>query len=373
MHKLEAKDYGQIRPLLDELIHYNISIESVLAGYNPGTVYVDDPAVPQVVLLIGPEGACLAGESPSQLQVDALKSLVNDLMFKQDMELMWLVCTPTWADRLVDILPHPPLQQERQHYVCTTLSLDWRAQLPAGFAVHPITQSLLDRPGLDIPDHVHGWMRGNWGSVDDFLLRGFGYVTEDVSANRVVSWSLCDCAGDDACEIGIRTHPDYRRRGLAAITVAAAVEYAFTQGYHAVGWHCNTENTGSRRTALHVGFVHERDYVNHFCVRNEAVHWAEAGRLQEMRGDYRAAADFYIRAASITEQPDWGCYIPFYAACALARLGEYAAAWDWLRQAVEQGLDDIASLQASEALSPLKGAERWAVLLQSIEQKKGGD
>ncbi|MCB9455603.1 MAG: hypothetical protein H6671_06420 [Anaerolineaceae bacterium] len=149
--------------------------------------------------------------------------------------------------------------------------------------------------------------------------------------------------------------------------------YAFTQGYHAVGWHCNTENTGSRRTALHVGFVHERDYVNHFCVRNEAVHWAEAGRLQEMRGDYRAAADFYIRAASITEQPDWGCYIPFYAACALARLGEYAAAWDWLRQAVEQGLDDIASLQASEALSPLKGAERWAVLLQSIEQKKGGD
>ena len=65
---------------------------------------------------------------------------------------------------------------------------------------------------------------------------------------------------------GIRTHPDYRRRGLAAIAAAAAVEHALAHGYTSVCCHCNVDNRGSIRTAQKVGFVKERDYVHSYCM-----------------------------------------------------------------------------------------------------------
>ncbi|MBZ0289874.1 MAG: GNAT family N-acetyltransferase [Anaerolineae bacterium] len=368
MHKLDVKDFERTRPLLSDLAPYNVSIAGVLEGNNPGTVYVDNPIMPHVVLLIGPEGSFLAGSSPSAAQISALKDLITDLMEHQGFEALWLDCRPAWGSRLVDILPWPPLQQPRRHYVCTSLTLDWRSQVPEGFRVQSVTRELLDRAGLDIPDHLYDWMQNNWGSTDAFLARGFGFVTVDVTAERVVSWSLCDCIGDGVCEIGIHTRPEYRQRGFAAITVAAAVDHALANGFRAVGWHCHAENTASWRTALRVGFVWERDYVNHVCFRSEAVHWAEAGRLQAAQGNYQAAADIYIRADTAEDQPVWGAYIPFHAACMFAQMGDYPTAWHWLNRAAARGFDDVIRLQSSDALIPLRTTNAWATLIETITQ-----
>jgi RimJ/RimL family protein N-acetyltransferase len=121
-------------------------------------------------------------------------------------------------------------------------------------------------------------MTGNWGSAQAFLERGFGFVT--VGGDRVVSWSLADCVSGDEAEIGIRTDPLHRRKGLAAITAAAAVEHALGAGLRRVGWQCSVRNVGSVRTAERVGFRLEREYVIHYAMREEAAHsdeMAEAG------------------------------------------------------------------------------------------------
>jgi RimJ/RimL family protein N-acetyltransferase len=368
VQELRENNCGRVRSLLGDLVNCHVCIDGVLEGQNPGAVYVDDSVAPQTVLLIGPEGTYLGGDSPATAQVTALKDLVTDLMYRQGIDVLWIACDPAWESRLVDMLPWPPLHQPRQHYICTALALDWHACMPTGFAVRPITQELLDYPSLDIPDHVHDWMEGNWGSTGDFLAHGFGFVTVDEVHNRVASWSLCDCTGGGVCEIGIHTHPEYRRRGLATITAAAAVDHALTHGFRSVGWHCNAENAGSRRTALKVGFVWERDYVHHICFRSEAVHWTEAARLQEVHGDHRAAADLYTRADAAEDQPVWGYYIPFYAACAFARLGDYPAAWNWLHRAAARGFDDLDCLQTNEALDPMKTTAEWAALVQMIAE-----
>jgi len=78
---------------------------------------------------------------------------------------------------------------------------------------------------------------------------------------QVVSWSLADCRSGDACEIGIHAVKEHRRRGLATITAAAAVEYALSNGYSMVGWQCSEDNLGSVGTAEKVGFERERDYA----------------------------------------------------------------------------------------------------------------
>lgn len=366
MQTLDPLHYERVRPLFSDLIHYNVSISGVLAGSNPGTVYVDSLETPQVALLISPEGTYLAGVESGSDQVAALRSQIADLLATGDIEALWLTCEPTWQPLLNDILPRPALQIPRQHYVCTALSFDWLSRVPEGFALHAIDEALLVRPELVIPDHVEDWIQNNWGSRECFLAHGFGFVTEALNTNQVVSWSLCDCIGDDACEIGIHTHPDYRRRGLAALTSAAAVDYAFGQGLSLVGWHCNADNTASQRTALRVGFTSERDYLTFACFRREAVHWAEAGRLQEVAGDYHTAAEHYIRADACEDKPAWGHYLPFYAACMFARLGDYASAWTWLYRAVAQGFGDLSSLQSVDALAPMKGTAEWDNLLQSI-------
>jgi RimJ/RimL family protein N-acetyltransferase len=134
--------------------------------------------------------------------------------------------------------------------------------LPKGFEVHCLDEALLNRPGLTIPDHIQGWMDGNWGSTAAFLAKGFGFVTlyAKAVALQVVSWSLADCRSGDACEIGIRTVKEHRRRGLAAITAAATVEYALSHDFSRVGWHCSEDNLGSIGTAEKVGFERERNY-----------------------------------------------------------------------------------------------------------------
>jgi RimJ/RimL family protein N-acetyltransferase len=347
-------------------MHFNVSIAGVLTRNSPGTICVDQPDTPHVVFLMSPEGIYLAGDGPSTDQLSALKKHVVDLMENHGIEDLWLTCDSAWQPVLDDFLPRPPLRVPRQHYVCTDLAFDWRTHLPEGFAVHRIDQTLLARAELIIPDHVYDWIANNWGTQENFLAHGFGFVTETLNTHKVISWSLCDCIGDYTCEIGIHTHPDYRRQGFAVLTSAAAVDYALAQGLRLVGWHCNAENFGSQRTALRVGFTLERNYVTFATFGREAVHWAEAGRLQEAAGDYRAAAEHYIRANGCGDRPAWGDYIPFYAACAFARLGDYDSAWTWLHRAVAQGFDDVDTLQSVAALTPMQATPAWDRLLQSI-------
>jgi hypothetical protein len=139
LQELHHTGYERVRPLLDDLVSYQVSIDGVLQGHNPGVVYVDDLVAPRVVLLLGPEGAYLGGEAPTAAHVTALKTLVADLMIRQGLGELWLDNVSTWDERLADLLPWPPLHIPRQHYICTALVLDWRAQVPYGFEVLPIS------------------------------------------------------------------------------------------------------------------------------------------------------------------------------------------------------------------------------------------
>jgi RimJ/RimL family protein N-acetyltransferase len=366
LRTLDPADYHHVRRLLEDLMRFNVSIAGVLTGNNPGTVYVDHPDAPTIALVLSPEGAYLAGNTPSADQVTTLKDQLADLMEQDAIDSLWLTCDAVWEPLLHAFLPRPPLPIARQHYICTAPAFDWRSQVPEGFAVHRIDAALLARADLTMPDHVYDWIDNNWGTQANFFTRGLGIATEALDTRTVVSWSLCDCLGDGACEIGIRTHPDYRRQGFAALTAAAAVDAALAQGLREVGWHCNSDNLGSQHTALRVGFTLEREYVTFVTFRQEAVHWAEAGRMQEVAGNYRAAAEDYIRADACEDQPEWGHYLPFYAACAFVRLGDYDAAWMWLERAVARGFDDTATLQSALALKPLQAFPAWDTLVGSI-------
>lgn len=264
LHKLTQNEYDRVRPLFEGL-NYQLITTAVLAGASPGAVWTDGPDQPQTAFMASPEGCFLAGDAGNDATNQALNELiVGDILQRND--AIVLVPHPdTWGPRLDLVLRGcRSIKEKRMHYRLDQLRVDWRPVVPSGFAIERIDADLLNRPGLTIPEHVTGWIENNWASVDGFLRDGFGFCTVD--RDRILSWSLADCVVGNACEIGIRTVEEYRRRGLATLTAAAAVDHALSQGLSEVGWHCHEINDGSRGVAEKVGFAHERDYVHYLCL-----------------------------------------------------------------------------------------------------------
>ncbi len=279
LYELPQDQVHRVRRLFAELASFNVSIGGVLAGDNPGCVVADDPVAPRTAFMGTPEGAHLGGAIDNPAFQAAFPAYLEDVLFgEKSWRAACFVLTPEWGAALRDLLPRPPQEDARRHYVCHAVQHDWRAHLPDGFSVQQIDAALLEQAaqvegrGAESWAHVSRWARGGWGSHAAFLEKGFGVVT--LHAGEIVSWSLADgrdgapepCGGPRRgarCEIGIHTLPAYRRRGLAAITAAAAIEFALAAGYCQVGWHCSEDNPGSIRTAERVGFRLERRYTNY--------------------------------------------------------------------------------------------------------------
>lgn len=269
IHELEQAQYERVRPMFRPL-RYHLASAAVIDGNSPGRVFVDDVARPRTAFMLSPEGCYLVGEPGNGAFNRAFNgAVIAERALGEQVSVLFLVVHPeAWRARLPEMLkPHAPVEMKRRHYVCRALRHDWRARLPEGYSVRRIDRPLLDGSEPVVPDHVTGWMENNWGSIGGFLRDGFGFVT--VGGGEVVSWCLTDCVSGDRCEIGIRTAPAHRRRGLAAATAAAAVEHALSQGFSMVGWHCPEDNLGSIRTAERVGFQRERDYIAYYTFLDE--------------------------------------------------------------------------------------------------------
>ncbi|MFC1960747.1 GNAT family N-acetyltransferase [Chloroflexota bacterium] len=274
MIELKPNDYGRVRPLFAEMAAVHVSIGSVLDGYSPGFVYVDDGDTPSLAFLSSPEGAHLIGTPTNPDWREDVAAFVQDTLLD---ERGWSDVYVIIGDNLDGLKHCFPMFDAfqimlRYYYTCTELAFDWRANLPAGYEVRRLDADLLTDPAITHGNgrsgwkHICEWMIMGWSSMACFLEHGFGFVT--LHDNAVVSYSLADGRSGDECEIGIHTVPDYRQHGLAALTTAAAVEYALANNYRLVGWHCDQQNDGSWHTAERVGFVRAQNYgMNRVCNR----------------------------------------------------------------------------------------------------------
>jgi RimJ/RimL family protein N-acetyltransferase len=270
-----------------------------------------------------------------------------------------------------------PLVTARRHYVCTAKTDAWHERIPEGFQIHRLDDELLRTPGVEIPKHVTEWMTTNWGSIEAFMARGFGFCT--LHGQRVISWSIADCVSGDACEIGIHTADDYRRRGLATLTATAAVDYALSNGLKQVGWHCDENNLGSIGVAEKAGFKLERKYVQYYACANEAHHLEETAAAHFRAKRYREAIGSYEQffATPPAKLPPWlreilpqelGVHY-FRVAFAHAALGEEANALKYLERAVDHGWLHMGFLIGCQEFARLHGTPQWNQILNKMKTK----
>jgi RimJ/RimL family protein N-acetyltransferase len=246
--ELAPHAYPRVAPLFAELGHH-LSIAAVLTGTMPGRVFADAGSTPQTVLVSSPEGNYLASAGPPK--TDLGRALVGKLrVYGPTIELF---ATAPWERQAEHVVPGTPYHRvPRRRYTLSALPRAWHREVPAPLTLRRIDGEMLARPELH-GHHIRRWASGNWGSEAAFLARGFGFALFHDA--EPVSWCLADSAVGTRCEIGIHTHPAYRRQGLATVAAAATVAHALAEGYDEVGWHCGEDNRGSQGVAEKVGFA----------------------------------------------------------------------------------------------------------------------
>jgi len=95
----------------------------------------------------------------------------------------------------------------------------------------------------------------SWKTGEQFLKEGFGYIALD--RERVCAVAFSAAVSSMEIDIGVETHEDYRRKGLAAILAGRMCEHIVEIGKKPV-WAHSISNKGSMNTALKCGFVQDR-------------------------------------------------------------------------------------------------------------------
>lgn len=264
---IPAKRFSSYRQLFSGLVGH-LCIDSVIEGYTPGYIYVDDEAVPGCGLLWNrADGIYLAGEASAET-AGQINRLLRQVLIPDAAQRGIPVFTITtdvnnwqpFQERLLESL-HARVIQRRQFYF-TGKALDNGLGLPDEMRIARVNQALFANPALANYRDMLGWVLSFWRSPQEFTRHGLGFAVLD--GDTLASWSLSVFVGQAAydrkqVELCVATPSAYRRRGLASLAAAACVRHCLEQGYQP-HWHCDVENPGSAQVAERVGFERLDDH-----------------------------------------------------------------------------------------------------------------
>lgn len=289
IQRLSSTQFSRARPLFQRLMKNQPMCTAVLDGIYPGKVYADNPAQPRSALLtthIESEAhgvwCFLAGEAANEAFNQSLNAAIfSHQIIAGNVPVLFLTCDPDdWGGQMDTVLaPRPPIWFPRYHFISRRVGFDWRAALPSGFTVERMNDDLRHIPGMRLPDDVTATL-AKWQAMTDPRFMDFGFVTVDRSHAQPVigSWATVDFVAAGTGDLGFFTEPDYRHRGLGAITASAALGHAFASGLQEVHWTCDANNPGSVRTAEKLGLERLEDYHQAVLIMDEQQHWAFFGQ-----------------------------------------------------------------------------------------------
>ncbi len=267
MKEITSKHLTNLSDLFSPL-EIHLAVAAALNG-QPSRVFTDRAVKPRSGLIWIQHRFYLSG-APDQAAFNRdLAQFLSQAVFPAHMEsgFTFYYADPAWEDALTcEILPHhPPLPITHEYYELDTRQwIGGPVEVPEGFTLQPVSPELTQNRNLENLDDLLEELCSERPSVEDFLAHSFGTCL--LNERHIVTWVLSEYNQGERCEVGIATHPDYQRRGFAALTGRAFVEQARQAGMHRIGWHCRKNNTPSGRTALAIGFRKVQDLSTWPCM-----------------------------------------------------------------------------------------------------------
>jgi RimJ/RimL family protein N-acetyltransferase len=365
----QFKDVGYLFQDFD----YSLSIQAAIEGNNPGRIFVDDIQNPKLALALTVEGYLLTGDWDDSDRTGRLQRFLKEKIFtgkvyvNGDWSMSLAIHPQSWETKLPELIPTHEIEKiDRCHYLCNEVVLNWRDQIPEGYSVHQLDGELLDDPRIIYPDPLSEWMDFEqvWWTKENFSTKGISFAV--LHGSEVAAWCTPDCIAGDQMDVGIITHPAHRRQGLASVAVAATIEGCLSQGYSVIGWHCNADNIGSRKTAEKVGFKLNTEYNYYYYIFDPVDHLAELGWYYYRRGVYDKTVQYYEMVFS--QRDENADYYYHLAASAWALLGNGEKALKYLQKAAQAGWSNAEWTKSQDEFEFLHDIPEWKTVIDQMER-----
>lgn len=366
MEQIPAENFKAVRDLFAAL-DYQLAPQAVLGGSVPGRVYADRAERPCSALVQVSHRFYLAGDPNNAAFNEAVCQLFTEEIYPRALAAgevaFTLYCSEGWAEAVADqaLAGLDPIPGGGACYELTRSDGMRPFSLPADMRLVEANRELVEDRSIANRDDLLEEMQSERESVEAFLANSFGVCL--VKQGLLVTWCLSEYNLGERCEVGIATHPEYRRRGLATATGLAFLEQAEARGITRVGWQCRADNLGSRATAERIGYRLVREYESYMAFYDRPLHLAVRGDMLLRRGAYEEAHAWFARAEATGRAPDWSF---FAAGCAAARAGDDGEAFRLLDLAVERGFNRRTFYEQNEHLAGLRGESRWQALLARL-------
>jgi len=255
MYKLKPPISETYKHLFDDHGH-NLAATSIYRGLSNVNVYVDSDASWLVTRVN--HRILVSGDYMSSEAIEAVQRVVEEGIASG--RRGFVIYYPSNGEKtgvgehIQGIKPYP---NQRNYYRLELGKSGFIIDLPEGYRIEQVTKDFL-KQGYMNTELVSEEMMSERSSVADFLEKSFAFcaLEDDV----IAAWCMSEYNADGGFEIGIETHEDHRRKGLATQTARACFNYGIEKGYKYVGWHCWKKNEPSNKTALRLGFKHVLEY-----------------------------------------------------------------------------------------------------------------
>ena len=252
MIKIDKRDYINFYDIFKELGSYTFFL-SALDGIVKGELYADNSKNPTYAIMLTADLYYIAGDlSGGEIKKQLFSLSQSDAFLNHS----GLIFSSKNISRIKEIFgEHTYEFIKRNNYQLNKPEIDYSDTTITNADIIKITPDTMSK----FKEYT------NYKAVNDECIFYWDEYPIDSNINFAIAvvkenvfLSFCYVCGEssseNSCELGIETFEGFKRKGYAGTICSVTINELFKLGYNKLNWHCHSNNIGSSKTALKLGF-----------------------------------------------------------------------------------------------------------------------
>ncbi|QTD42995.1 GNAT family N-acetyltransferase [Sporosarcina sp. Te-1] len=270
--ELKKSEFHKCLTILNE--QGQVEAKAIIAGTNPGRVFVDNPQAPTsgLIWLGNHDGFIFIGDENNKQFNNELNAFIDSVIVPdaEKVGLKWFEGVGNhskWDNTIKRLFTHRKVKVGswlQRVYGLPKENYNQASEptLEQGYTIHKITKTLYENQNDSIKniDFLHDTIVWSWSSADHFLSEGIGYCI--VYDDEIVSICSSSFVFENIQCIGIETLQAHQGKKLAQIAAHRFIKDCF-ENNRVPYWDCMDGNKPSIAVAERLGFCRSFNYMGY--------------------------------------------------------------------------------------------------------------
>ncbi|TGB03547.1 GNAT family N-acetyltransferase [Halobacillus salinus] len=266
IRELDQSEFYKCEKLMNKAGH--IEVQAVIAGNNPGRIFVDDIDDPKtgLIWLGNHDGFFFIGDEENETFTDGIDAFIDDVIHPEAERLgvrsfIAIGNHLEWEPVIENVFAHRPMQISDQKVYKLKQGHNPSGEQPSmehGYEIHKITESLMEEESIQNTDFLRSKLQEFWTSPEHSFKKGIGYCV--IKGNKIVSSCFSGFVAENVHGLDIETLEEHQGKGLGQQAANAVVKECVSKG-NIPYWDCEEANGPSNAVAKKVGLEHHLDYL----------------------------------------------------------------------------------------------------------------